>query len=34
MKQNDYPSTLVERVNNFNAILWEEFRGLNEHEVM
>jgi len=34
MKQNGYPSKLVERVNNYHAILWEDFRGLNERQVM
>jgi len=30
MKNNNFPGTLIERVNDYHAMLWEDFKGIDE----
>jgi len=34
MKQNNFPSKLIDRVNNFHLMLWNDFQGINEQEIL
>lgn len=34
MKQNNFPAPLVDRVNDFHAMLWDDMQGINEQEIL
>ena len=34
MKQNNFPGRLVERVDEYHQMLWDDFQGINEHQIL
>ena len=34
MKQNNFPGKLIERVNDYHSILWDDLQGINEQEIL
>ena len=34
MKQNNFPGKLIERVNDYHSILWDDMQGIDEQEIL
>lgn len=34
MRQNNFPAKLIERVNDYHTMLWDDFKGINEQEIL